>query len=296
MLFWLRIFERYTTFLQIDFKLLIMKYFLWVGYVLVLYTFLGFLNNEFVVFVPVFSVSIFLSVLLLHFRSWKLNSYFLLLSFPLFLAGTSLFIDGAWSKSYLSIFGYILAVFFGITCCNVQTLRKKFYLSAALGVVLFVLMVFVHPNVFYATNYKTDFSKHFDVPIKDTSGKPITFAKDTLYVLDFWTTSCAICIEKFPEFSNLATEYDEKKIRFLAVNVPLNVGQNNALMNKLVNREYAFEHAFLSNENDASKINIHDYPTILVVADGKIVYNGFPAYESYVFKNSIRGVIDHFLE
>lgn len=273
-----------------------MKYFIWFGYVLMLYVLIGFLNNEFIVFISVFSISVFLSVLFLHFRNWKVNSYFLLFSFPLFLMLSSSFIDGAWNKSYLSIVGYSLAVICGFIFCRLKSVLSKSLLFASFVALLFFMLLVVHPNVFYAKNYKSSFETDFNVPIKGANGEPIVFEQDTIYVLDFWTTSCSICIEKFPEFSELTREYEKQKIRFLAVNVPLDVRQNDLLLQRILKTKYSFDHAFLSNEADAAKIDVTEYPTILIIAKGKIVYNGYPAYESYVLSNAIRGVIDEQLE
>ncbi|WP_445722840.1 hypothetical protein [Flavobacterium sp.] len=43
---------------------------------------------------------------------------------------------------------------------------------------------------------------------------------------------------------------------------------------------------------DAKKIGVLLYPTIIIIKDNKIVYNGYPAYERFVISNNIYDIIE----
>jgi len=42
---------------------------------------------------------------------------------------------------------------------------------------------------------------------------------DTTYVINFWATWCKPCVEELPYFQQLATEYQDQKVRFIFVSL-----------------------------------------------------------------------------
>ncbi len=42
---------------------------------------------------------------------------------------------------------------------------------------------------------------------------------DTLYIVNFWATWCNPCVKELPDFEKLATEYKNKKVKFLLVSM-----------------------------------------------------------------------------
>lgn len=55
---------------------------------------------------------------------------------------------------------------------------------------------------------------------KFLKGDPITgFEKGKVYVVEFWATWCGPCIKAFPHLSKLQTEYKDKGVTFVGVNI-----------------------------------------------------------------------------
>ena len=45
------------------------------------------------------------------------------------------------------------------------------------------------------------------------------FQSDTLYVINFWATWCAPCVEEIPAFEKIQNEYNKDKIRIILVSL-----------------------------------------------------------------------------
>ena len=58
-------------------------------------------------------------------------------------------------------------------------------------------------------------------PWKDANGDVVTLVNDhkTVLVVNFWATWCPPCIKEMPELSALATEFQNKKVRFVGIGI-----------------------------------------------------------------------------
>jgi thiol-disulfide isomerase/thioredoxin len=112
--------------------------------------------------------------------------------------------------------------------------------------------------------------------MEDESGKLLSnqsFKNKTL-IIDFWTTSCAVCFKKFPKLEALHSKIkDRPDMIAFAVNVPLKGDTRNKAVAMIREREYSFPILFADQTiNDQFEFNA--YPTVFIIQNEKIVYLG----------------------
>lgn len=74
-------------------------------------------------------------------------------------------------------------------------------------------------------------------------------AKDTAFIINFWATWCAPCVEELPNFEKLRQKYKDDKLRILLVSVDFKSQQNTGVLRFIKKRKIRNE-VFLLNEPD----------------------------------------------
>ena len=97
-----------------------------------------------------------------------------------------------------------------------------------------------------------------------------------IVLLDFWTTSCGACFEKFPELEAFYKQSKEdSSIAIIAVNSPLQRDSASQFQDMISKYNYTFPTAKLIDTNFLKKNQIEFYPTVVVInKEGYIVYRG----------------------
>gem|GEM_PF-686346 len=92
--------------------------------------------------------------------------------------------------------------------------------------------------------------------------------EDRILVLDFWASWCAPCIRSLPKFANMAKQFPEDKVRFLAVNEQEN---EFAIQGFLSSRGLELEVAMDEDGSLAQKFDVKAIPqTIIIGPTGKV--------------------------
>lgn len=117
-----------------------------------------------------------------------------------------------------------------------------------------------------------------NVQLPNENGEKIllTDSNDEIVVLDFWTTSCGYCFQKFPVFDQIRKEHQSLNngVKFYAVNVPISRDTANQALNIAKGLPYGFAHLFAPNEDIATLFHITGYPAVIVIRNRKILYRG----------------------
>lgn len=97
-----------------------------------------------------------------------------------------------------------------------------------------------------------------------------------IVLLDFWTTTCGVCFQKFPQ---LQAFYERNKqdssVIILAVDTPLEEDKPNQAFEMIKQRNYTFPVVITKDADLAEKWGITGYPTTFVInPNGQIVYKG----------------------
>jgi thiol-disulfide isomerase/thioredoxin len=99
--------------------------------------------------------------------------------------------------------------------------------------------------------------------------------QDKVIVLDFWTTNCGVCFEKFPDFEKKYLSYkNNSNVLFYAVNIPI---RNDTLgyAKKLIKKyNYKFPKLFATSDTIPRQLDFNKYPHNIILKNGKIRFNG----------------------
>lgn len=82
----------------------------------------------------------------------------------------------------------------------------------------------------------------------DQLNERIKNGKDSTYVVNFWATWCAPCIEELPHFEKLDADYKANKLKVLLVSVDFKSKLNSNVI-PFVKRKNLKNEVFLLNEN-----------------------------------------------
>ncbi len=97
-----------------------------------------------------------------------------------------------------------------------------------------------------------------------------------LVLLDFWTTTCGICFQKFPQLQSVYEKYkQDSSILLLAVDTPLEEDKPNQAFEMIKQRNYTFPVVITKDADLAEKWGVIGYPTTFIInQNGQIVYKG----------------------
>lgn len=99
---------------------------------------------------------------------------------------------------------------------------------------------------------------------------------DKIVLLDFWTTTCGICFQKFPQVQAAHEKYkSDSSVKILAVNAPIEEDKPNQAFDDIRKRGYSFPVVVTKDEDLAERFGVRVYPTTFVInLNGQIVYKG----------------------
>ena len=176
---------------------------------------------------------------------------------------------------------YFLSVGFGILIYSVQS---KYRL---LPITLFAaITIFVSTKGYDLWLHKLNFGTYSgvvdevitNVQLPNDKGEKIVLTgyNDEIIVLDFWTTSCGYCFQKFPVFDQIRKEYADVngRVKFFAVNVPISRDKTGEALQIANGLPYGFSYLFSPNEDFARLLNVNIYPTVILIKNGRILYRG----------------------
>ena len=100
--------------------------------------------------------------------------------------------------------------------------------------------------------------------------------RNKIVLLDFWTTTCGICFQKFPQVQSAYEKYkNDTSIMILGVNSPIEEDKPNQAFNDIREEGHSFPIVAAKDEDLAEKFGVKGYPTTFVInQNGQIVYKG----------------------
>lgn len=100
--------------------------------------------------------------------------------------------------------------------------------------------------------------------------------QNKIVLLDFWTTTCGVCFEKFPQLQTVFEKYrGDSSVMILAVNKPIEEDKPNQAFEMIREEGYSFPVVVTKDEDLAEKLGVKGYPTTFVInRNGQIVYKG----------------------
>lgn len=97
-----------------------------------------------------------------------------------------------------------------------------------------------------------------------------------IVLLDFWTTTCGVCFEKFPQVQTVYEKYrNDSSVVILAANKPIEEDKPNQAFEMIREEGYSFPVVVTKDEDLAEKFGVKGFPTTFVInRNGQIVYKG----------------------
>lgn len=109
---------------------------------------------------------------------------------------------------------------------------------------IYIFLFFAFPIMGYSQNVKLLNIDQLNERIKN--------GKDSTYVVNFWATWCAPCIEELPHFEKLGIDHKSEKLAVLLVSVDFKSKLNSAVI-PFVKRKNMKSEVFLLNESNPQK-------------------------------------------
>lgn len=272
-----------------------MKYILFLIVFFTTQTIIGLINSNFSFYLPAFQLSVFFIILTYFKFRIELNKYFMYFSYSIILILFLLFKLVDFHRVSFFILLTPITIYFAHRFHKSSLLKK---ISSLMVVIIYSVFsaTILLSNISSYSNFKKDYENEILISFYDSNKKEVEFDKNKIYVLDFWTTSCGICIQKFPDFDNLKKKYaSNNKVEFYAVNVSLRNDDFEKTKSFIENKNHSFQNLYVFSSDEASKLTVLDYPTIIVIKNNKIVYNGYPSYDKVVVFNNINDVVERFI-
>jgi len=218
-------------------------------FILLIYFFGYFLNSKKELLITVFGYTLLTLIINIIEGNNILKFFFMILLFFIIAISSGYYSKGKILKTT------IFPLFFTLFMFYAYGDYRSFYNGINSGVTIEL------PNIelFNSNLEKTEFNK-----------------KDKVYVLDFWATSCGICIQKFPDFEKKVFEYkDNPNVEFYSINIPVrreNINDNITLVTKKYN--YNFNKLYAKDFSPCDSLGFNKFPTLVLIKNGKIHYQG----------------------
>ncbi len=125
--------------------------------------------------------------------------------------------------------------------------------------------------------------------ILTSENKPFEFNDDKMYLLNIWSTSCGPCIEKFPDYEQLADTYKKDSlIEIVTLSLPVTKDYDKSLK---FTEKYTFKALLATQDESWQKLQTNKVPLYMVIGrNQKIVYTGTLNSKWYEFYNNIHDI------
>ena len=89
----------------------------------------------------------------------------------------------------------------------------------------------------------------------DALNNRLAAGKDTTYIINFWATWCAPCIEELPNFEKLNAEYNTEKLKILLISIDFRSQLNSSVIPFVKKKKLKTEVLFLDEEDQQEYMN-----------------------------------------
>lgn len=230
----------------------------------------------------------------------KVNKYqhfkmSIILMLPLCLILLYLSFSSGYSRSILYLILIPISVFLAWLYFRIKSIWIPIF-SLSLFLVAGTIIL---PNVLVLLNSSnSSVNKDFNgISLIDQFENPVKLDDSKIVVLDFWTTSCAICFEKFPDYEKYYMEFKSNpQVKLYSINVPLKGEKFNDIVSLVNELDYKFPTLYATSIQEAENLGIYAYPHILIIKNGKIRYEGMLVTKKYIFINHLKTEIKRLIE
>lgn len=168
-------------------------------------------------------------------------------------------------------------------CINLFFEKRNYFIvfKSSLYVIFIIISWYYLPNYYNIMvqrevgSYLVNRNLNEDLVFFDDNNKRFDIGKlkGKISVIDVWTSSCSVCIKKFPQFEDVKKKYsNDKNIQFISLNIPIKRDKREIV--KKITQKYTFAKLY-ADTLVQEKLKIKKFPQYLVVDEKlKIKYIG----------------------
>ncbi|MBC7641731.1 MAG: redoxin domain-containing protein [Flavobacterium sp.] len=132
----------------------------------------------------------------------------------------------------------------------------------------------------------------------DKDENQVKLNKEKIIVLDFWSTNCSICFEKFPDLEEIYQKYKtEKNIEIYTVNVPVGRDKFHRTIKILDSIGYKFPKLYTRSMKEIEdSLHFNKFPHLIIIKNNRIRYDGVLVTEKYRRIYNIESEINRLLK
>ena len=192
------------------------------------------------------------------------------------------------------ILGMISVVAAYVVLKNIRSMILRVLLLALIPA---IGAVFVMPNNFSYVYRKENLSSYQiqRASLVDQSGTKVSLddLKGKVVVFDVWSSSCIICIKKFPDLQKLHDRYrHDSTVKIISLNIPLD--RDKQLKPEKFTMPYSFGKLYFSHQSEADKLSIKAVPLILIFDKNlSCRYAGDLNFGWNIFIGNVETIIDN---
>lgn len=196
------------------------------------------------------------------------------------------------SKSYYHIYPIvfipILSILFTFSIKSIFKYKVALTTSIIISLLCYIGMAnwlsYSLGRTITSYNYLPEFK------VVTSENKPFKFDDNKIYLLNVWSTACAPCIEKFPDYEQLANRYKKDSIiEIVTLSLPLTKDYEKSLK---FTKKYSFKALLATQDESWQKLQTNKVPLYIVIGKNqKIVYTGVLNSKWYEFYNNIHGIL-----
>lgn len=266
---------------------------------IVLYIVFGILfDGDHLLMLPFLLASIFFLIIFSFKNSENIkfvNCVYLI--FPLLLLFV---ITGYLVEDYSRCLQYIIFIPMAACLAYLYLKTRKIIIIPISIVIFYCVAKFLFITIFtYLAN--KDAEKNISMPnitLLNASNEKIDLFRNKIIVLDFWSTTCGICFEKFPDFQSMSDKYKSNKdVEVYAVNYPLKRDKSEKTKKILDSIGYDFPKLYAKSANEIEdSLHFNTFPHLIIIKNGKIRYDGLFETEKNTMIYSIESEIKRLLD
>lgn len=103
---------------------------------------------------------------------------------------------------------------------------------------------------------------------------------DTIFnkviVLDYWTTGCGVCFQKFPDYEKLYLKYkNNSKVLFYSVNIPTKKDTIGFAKKMIEKYNYNFPVLYSASDTIPKQLGFNRYPHMVILKNREVRFNGY---------------------
>jgi len=195
---------------------------------------------------------------------------------------------------------YIIFVPLSIYLSYIFNKTRRLFIPI-LSFLLFGLVSFVIvPTYFiFYHNRKAEVNQVFkEIDLVNSDQKVTHLENNKIIVLDFWSTDCSICFEKFPALQRIFEKYkDVEDVKIYSVNVPIKRDKFSKTIKILDSLGYSFPKLYATSAHQIeSVLHINAFPHLLIIKNGVIRYDGILVTDKTTLLYNVETEIDRLIK